>query len=179
MPERYITDTGDPFDACQKQEDLDVVRKNLEDFLNHGDSGDQETQILNNITSTDVRLYIKDLIADGVIDVKHYNYLTIEEEIEKVMLCDYLSTTLTDNYTNGNIQVHFLESEEFGLTVSVIQTGSKGISIRFEPLEESPEFLKKKWVQLINEQRMNTRDKKLTGKEKEKRFSELKNDFGL
>jgi len=26
---------------------------------------------------------------------------------------------------------------------------------------------------------MNTRDKKLTGKEKEKRFSELKNDFGL
>ncbi|MGI6484495.1 MAG: hypothetical protein ACOX0R_02645 [Candidatus Dojkabacteria bacterium] len=40
MPERYYTDTGDPFDACQKQEDLDVVRKNLEDFLNHGDSGD-------------------------------------------------------------------------------------------------------------------------------------------
>ena len=169
MPERYYTDTGDPFDACQKQEDLDVVRKNLEDFLNHGDSGDQETQILNNITSTDVRLHIKDLIEDGVIDVKHYNYLTIEAEAEKVMLCDHLSTTLTDNYANGNIQVHFLESEEFGLTVSAIQTGSKGVSIRFEPLEESPEFLKKKWREIV--------EGELKG-DKTKEFQKLKKKFG-
>jgi hypothetical protein len=120
------------------------------------------------------------LIDNGDIDVEHYNCLTIDDAEEKVMLCDYLSVTLYDTTNmNGDIQVHILEAKDFGLTVSVIQTGSKGVSIRFEPLEESPKFLRRKWIQLINEQSKHTRNKKLTGKEKQKRFAELKNDFGL
>ena len=57
--------------------------------------------------------------------------------------------------------------------VSVIQTSLKGVSVKVEPLEESPKFLVNKWKEIVDKN--SYKDIK---KNKTKKFGELKKKFG-
>lgn len=166
MTNRYYTDTGDPFENDTKQNDLDHIKKNLTDIFEHGDFGDSQTEGLNNVTARDVKNYIKQLKEDNILDIRYLNSTSIEEG-EKIDFCDYLSTATCDCCVQEKMEVHFLESNDFAAAVSVIQTGSNGVTVRIDALEDIPEFLKKKWIDIIDEQ------------EKMTDFTYLKNQFGL
>lgn len=150
MPERYITDTGDEFGNSLMQQDLDTLGKNVMEFLEYADTGDQDTLILDNISNIDVKHYIKDMVVEGRIpNLISYNCVNIDKPEERADLCNYLSVTLCDSYTNEDIQAYFLETGDFALAMYAIQTGSNGVTLRFEPLDDSPEFLIEKWRENI------------------------------
>lgn len=156
MTNRYYTDIGDPFENDEKQKDLDCIKKDLTDIFEHGDFGDSQTEELHNVTARDIKHYIKQLKEDNIIDIRHLNSARIEDEEEKIEFCDYLSTTTCDNCVQEKMEIHFLESNDFAAAVSVIQTGFNGVTVRIDALEDIPEFLKKKWIDIIDEQEKMT-----------------------
>ena len=174
MPERYYSESPDSFEDERQESDLEFIRKDLENIFSHGFSGDSQTEDLENLTSVDIKEFIyQHLIESGIIDVQFSNTVDIENFDEIAQLCDFLSTTLTKYPQKGEVQVHFLESSDFAATVSVIQTSLKGVSVKVEPLEESPKFLVNKWRKIIDKN--SYKDIK---KNKTKKFGELKKKFG-
>ncbi len=167
MVNRYYTDTGDPFENDTKQNDLDHIKKNLTDIFEHGDFGDFQTKELMNVTNEDIKNYLTLLKDDRIIDIDHLDSTSIEDEEEMVDFCDYLGATVCNSPLQTKMDVHFLESNDFAIAVSVLQTGFKGVTLKIDPLEDIPEFLKKKWRDIIDEQ------------EKKVDFIYLKNQFGL
>ena len=151
MSERYYTESPDPLEDDWKQNRLDFIRKDLEGIFTYGFSGDSQTEDLENTTVEDVNDFIYDsLIPNGIIKTSFVNTVVINEPKEVIELCDYMSTTLPEYPQEGNVQVHFLESNDFAATVSVIQTGSTSVSVKVQPLEDCPEFLVKKWKEIID-----------------------------
>ena len=167
MVNRYYTDTGDPFENDTKQNDLDHIKKNLTDIFEHGDFGDFQTEELENTTTEDVKEYIEYMKEQKILDIRHLNSASIEDEKEMVDFCDYLGAAVCDSSLQTKMETHFLESSDFAAAVSVIQTGSNGVTVRIDALEDIPEFLKKKWRDIFDEQ------------EKKVDFIYLKNQFGL
>lgn len=160
MPERYYTESPDSFEDEDKEGNLTFIRKDLEDIFNQGFNGDSQTEELENLTAKDVKEYIYDnLLKSGIITAPFANTIDIENFDETVQLCDFLSTTLTKYPQKGEIQVHFLESGDFAATVSVIQTGLKGVSVKVELLEECPKFLVKKWNEIVDYNSFNNKQK--------------------
>jgi len=174
MPERYYTESPDSFEDDEKQGNLAFIRKDLEDIFSQGFNGDSQTEELEDLTAKDIKEYIyDDLLKNGIIKAPFPNTVDIIDFDETVELCDFLSTTLPNYPQEGKVQVHFLESGDFAATVSVIQTGLKGVSVKVELLEECPKFLIKKWKEIVDKKKI--REKERSKKEK---FKELKNEFG-
>lgn len=174
MPERYYTESPDSFEDDGKEQKLEFIRKDLEDIFSQGFSGDSQTEDLEDLTVKDVKEYIYDYLLDsGIIEVAFANTVDIVDTDEIVDLCDFLSTTLPNYPQEGKVQVHFLESSDFAATVSVIQTGLMGVSVKVEALEDSPKLLVKKWEEIIDNNSIKEKEKN-----KKDKFIDLKNKFG-
>lgn len=173
MPERHRTACGDEFENDIKQEDLEVIKKNIQDIFEFGDSGDFETIESPSLTATEVCDYLQILKNESIAKFETINSVGVEEE-EIEDLCNYLSINSYQLPQQGDIQIHFLENEDFAATLIVIQTGIRGVTMKIEPLEESPRFVKEKWKKIID-QKSNVQK---TGSKKQK-FSHLKSIYGI
>lgn len=173
MPERYITACGDEFENDNKQKELEVIKKNIQDIFDFGESTDFETVESPSLTTTEVCDYLQILKEEGIARFKTINSIPVEEE-EIEELCNHLSINSYQLPQQGEIQIHFLEKEDFAATLIVIQTGIRGVTTKIEPLEESPRYLVEKWRKIID-QESNVQK----AESKKKRFSHLKSMYGI
>lgn len=148
-----IAKTEDWSENYPIQHDLDTLGDIAEEFTKHADTGDEETLHLKNITNTDVKHHMQDIILEGrIANLMSYHCITVRDPKQKQQICNYLSVT-PEEYTEENVQTHFVEVGDFALTMYAVQTGIKGVTLRLEPLDDSPEFLQEIWSEADDEDR--------------------------
>jgi len=171
MPERYDIESANPFDDELKQRGIEMVQKALIDFFEKGESEDFMSEDSPYLTINDVGECINSIKEDFGVPVESILSTDLEDPDEKAELCIHLATSLPGNCFNEAARIYFLESDDFAIAVSLIQTGYKGISLRTEPLEDCPPFIKDIWKREVD------KNKGVVG-DKNERFKALKELYG-
>lgn len=143
--------TEDKILDTAKQQSLTEIRENLETVFSNQE-GDPEVIVsdtIQDITPEEVDEYLRKIVQEQDLPMKS---MRLSREIVKDQnlynaLCDYVQVYPIPQA--DILFLHFLESSNFAVTIISLGLGNGTTRVRMEPMELSPEMIKKQWKKII------------------------------
>ncbi|MHC1716899.1 MAG: hypothetical protein AB9915_03400 [Candidatus Dojkabacteria bacterium] len=131
----------------RKQEALNTILYNINQMYENAEEGDVVSETVSGITLKDIDRYMVEIVRRHLSPIKLLRIRAVE--ITNPLIIANIHDYTDIDYENDSFyqKIYFIEGGDFALTFMPIQEDEEQIRIHMEPLDSSPKFIKKIFIE--------------------------------